>query len=82
MLSPNLDIEIHDCVPSSHSRASCKTIIEPTGATQILHKPLKYEHSTYSKNSISRFGLRDELYLADVSIKSDCIKNPCFIEFF
>jgi hypothetical protein len=27
------------------------------GATQILHKPLKYEHSTYSENPISGFGL-------------------------
>jgi hypothetical protein len=32
---PNPEIEIHDYALSSHSRASRKTIIEPTGATQI-----------------------------------------------
>jgi hypothetical protein len=48
---------MHDYALSSHLRASRKTIIEPTGATQILHKPLKYEHSTYSKNAISGFGI-------------------------
>ena len=31
-----------------------------TGATQVLHKSPKYEHSTYSKNSISRFGFDEE----------------------
>jgi hypothetical protein len=56
LLYPNLEIEIHDYAPSSHSMASRKTIIEPC-ATQILHKPLEYEHGTYSKNSISGFGL-------------------------
>jgi hypothetical protein len=56
-LYPNPEIEIHDCTPSSHPRALRKTIAEPLGATQILHKPLEYEHGTHSKSSISRFGL-------------------------
>ena len=56
MYYPNPEIEIHDYALSSHSRASRKTIAEPMGATQILHKPLKYEHSTYSENPISGFG--------------------------
>ena len=47
---------MHDSAPSSHSWALRKTIIESTGATQVLHKPPKYEHGTYSKNPISRFG--------------------------
>jgi Fic family protein len=33
-----------------------KTIAEPTGATQILHKSLEYEHGVHSKNPISGFG--------------------------
>jgi len=53
---PNLEIEIHDSALSSHSWVLRKTIIEPSGATQVLHKPPKYEHSAYSKNPISRFG--------------------------
>jgi AraC-like DNA-binding protein len=52
----NPEIEIHGSALSSHSRASRKTIIEPTDATQILHNPPKYEHSTYSENPISGFG--------------------------
>jgi len=56
-LDPNLEIGIHDSAPSSHSWALRKTIIEPTGVIQVLHKPPKYEYSTYSKNPISRFGL-------------------------
>jgi hypothetical protein len=55
-LIPNPEIEIHDYALSSHSRALRKTIAEPMGATQILHKALKYEHSTYSENPISGFG--------------------------
>jgi hypothetical protein len=34
-IDPNTEIDIHDCAPSSHPRASCKTIAEPTRATQI-----------------------------------------------
>ena len=50
---PNHEIEIHDFAPSSHSWTSPKIIIEPTGATQILRKPHKCEHSTNSENFIS-----------------------------
>ena len=60
VFNPNLEIEIHDSALSSHSWALRKAIIEPTGATQVLHKSPKYEHSTYSKNSISRFGFDEE----------------------
>ena len=67
---PNPEIEIHDYAPSSHLRASRKTITEPTGATHILHKPLKFEHGTYSKSSILGFGnicfcLEAESYVID-----------------
>jgi hypothetical protein len=60
---PNHEIEIHDAALSSHSWDLRKTIIEPMGAIQILHKTPKYEHSTYSKNSISGFGLNFEVFL-------------------
>jgi len=53
---PNLETEIHDSAPSSHSWALRKIIIEPAGAIHVLRKPPQYEHSTYSKNPISRFG--------------------------
>jgi hypothetical protein len=56
-LYPKSRNRIHDSAPSSHPRALRKTIAEPLGATQILHKPLEYEHGTHSKSSISRFGL-------------------------
>jgi hypothetical protein len=55
---PNPEIEIHDYAPSSHPRTLRKTIAEPTGATQILHKPLEYEHGAHSKNPISGFGVQ------------------------
>jgi len=56
--NPNLEIDIHNSALSSHSWALRKTIIEPSGVTQVLHKPPKYEHSAYSKNPISRFGYK------------------------
>ncbi len=57
-MHPNPEIEIHDCTPSSHPRSLRKTIAEPTGATQILHKLLEYEHGIHSKNPISGFGIQ------------------------
>ena len=54
----NLKIEIHNYILSSHSWTSHKIITEPTGSIQILCKAHKYEHNTYSKNSISMFELK------------------------
>ena len=76
-ISPNLEIEIHDSALSSHSRTSRKTIAEPTGATQILHKSLEYEHSAYSKNPISRFGISQKIS-ADKTIRVQCLSLPHF----
>jgi len=63
---PNPEIEIQDYTPSSHPRTSRKTIAEPMGATQILHKLLKYEHGAHSKNSISGFGYFLMLFYQDL----------------
>ena len=74
--SPNHEIEIHDSALSSHSWTSCKTIIEPTGATQILHKPPKYKHSTNSKHSISGFG--DSIFLTQTDTTVGFVsQNSC-----
>ena len=62
LVDPNLEIEIHDSELSLHSWGLRKIIIEPLGATQILHTSPKYGHSTYSKNPILRFGLLQIFY--------------------